>query len=228
MLGMQYQASMDLQMLGYDKPMNVTGSTRISPEPKEKPCVPATDLSVYTADAQGAKIFYDTENGYKMNVSRFPDLETPVKNDFFCANQLYELELYKQRPEAGKIPAGSVARVVIHAPIPNTETLSLADYARRNLEYVEGMHKGKGNYGNPFDSTPIMQQPVNDEFEAISWKNIYTTEPTHVEGTTASKVYLLQKKGQIIKMELMAWDIPSFNKAVADFDETLKTLELTK
>jgi hypothetical protein len=171
-----------------------------------------------------------SQGDHKMLVDRFHNFQFSIENlpeftlgDLGCARNSYDFELYNMREKNN----GSVARVNMRAPRWVNTNASLEDIAKIMFDYVEGQHADPegGNYNQPFTSTPLEEKTLANGIQMISWENHYTDEATHREGTTASKEYLLLVGDKVYSFSLISWDIPSFNKAVTEFDIVINSFE---
>lgn len=204
------------------KKPNVTNQQVVPTPTSQFTCEVVSKSKIKLEKIDDQILLVDRYHNYQLNVTRLPEIA--FNDGLGCANEYYEFDLYNLRTGDYE---GSVARVSAHAPTERDTDVSLEEIARTKFYYTEGIHVDPrgNNYNQPYNSTPLVISQLANGTQLLSWEDIFTDQPRYHEGTTAVKNYLLFTKNKIYHFLVISWDIPSFNKAIRDFDEVIMTFQ---
>lgn len=194
----------------------------------EKTCKDPLDGSKYKdiifAEKKGNIIVLkDLVNNYQLSFDNYPEFEFSA--GVGCSPETgYGFELYGLR----KDPVGSIARIGYHASASLKKGQTLRDYAKQELDYIEGKVVDPELYMGEKTSTPLEYKILPSGAELLSWTQQYTDQPMYREGTTASRYYLILANNKLYVFVLSVWDIPTLGRAITDFDKAITTFKFTE
>lgn len=201
-LGMQYQAGLS--------PI-IPPITSISNIP-QKINKQVNNEQIYYKESQLVKAYgkifsIDNVYGYRLDLTNIPEV-TFTDPDLGLK---FVFDMYKviiPSNIAPKYPPEKAARFGVSSPYDNPENLSLIEFAKKKLDYIEG----KGMYGVTTNSK-VRQVDINGKYKGIGWDSTST-----LEGPSNTRQYLLNVNGKYILFEMYSWTSVGFSKAAVDFD----------
>ena len=159
--------------------------------------------------AYGKIFFIDKSYNYQLDLSSLPQIFLTDPD----TDQIYVFDLYAKKSDGRGL--SSVARFGISKPHDN-EKLSLEDFAKNKLMYVEG----KDRYGVTTNSK-ISQTYVSHNYKGIFWDSTST-----LEGPSNTRHYLLNANSNYIHFQLYSWNQTDYNRASSDFEKVLSSFEV--
>jgi hypothetical protein len=192
----------------------------ISPTPRQFVCEKVSSEKIILQKKGATITLHDFYHGYELDVTQLPEitLEEPG-----CANMYYEVEMYK------KVNGGnnSVARFNIMEAHDNPSGMTLEEFAKSDLQYIEGEHIYAGSI-HPVTTSPFSTISFANGLKGISWSYKYADLDEVRENVLGGKYYLIAAGDKIIPIQLISWDTTSLNRAIKDFDQVIVSFKLTK